>query len=102
MIAAVGHSEDLDSRDAIGEALDACVATLGGATPRAGLAFSYADRKAMLGTRLAGKIDLLNEGLGGTIPFIGFYANGELCRLPCQQRTHAHGFTFVTVLLGED
>ena len=40
MIAAVGHSDDLDSANAIAEALDACAATLGGKTPQAGLLYA--------------------------------------------------------------
>jgi len=43
MIAAVGHSHDLDSATAIAEALDACAATLGGKTPQAGLLFAGID-----------------------------------------------------------
>ena len=43
MIAAIGHSHDLDSADAIAEALAACAATLGGKTPHAGLLFAGID-----------------------------------------------------------
>ena len=43
MIAALGHSEDLDSADAIEEALDQCAETLGGHTPQAGLLFAGID-----------------------------------------------------------
>lgn len=43
MIAALGHSEDLDSADALEEALDACAETLGGRTPQAGLLFAGID-----------------------------------------------------------
>jgi len=40
MIAAVGHSEDLDSADAIAEALDQCASKLDGKTPQAGLLYA--------------------------------------------------------------
>ncbi|MDX1547571.1 MAG: FIST N-terminal domain-containing protein [Rhodothermales bacterium] len=43
MIAALGHSEDLDSADAINEALDACAETLGEKIPQAGLLFAGID-----------------------------------------------------------
>jgi hypothetical protein len=40
MIVATGQSEDLDSADAIKEALDRCAEALGGETPQAGLLFA--------------------------------------------------------------
>ena len=40
MVAATGHSEDLDSADAIGEALDQCAEALGKVVPQAGLLFA--------------------------------------------------------------
>ncbi len=40
MIAAVGHSEDLNSSDAIAETLDQCAETLAGKTPQAGLLYA--------------------------------------------------------------
>ncbi|WP_412061284.1 FIST signal transduction protein [Rubrivirga sp. IMCC45206] len=43
MTVATGHSQDLDSADAIAEALDACAAALGGKTPQAGLLFAGID-----------------------------------------------------------
>ena len=43
MTVATGHSHDLDSADAIEEALDACSARLGGETPGAGLLFAGID-----------------------------------------------------------
>ena len=39
----VGHSEDVDSVDAIQEVLDACAKQLGGVTPQAGILFSALD-----------------------------------------------------------
>ena len=43
MIAATGHSHDLDSADAIAEVLDACAAALGGKRPLAGLLYAAVD-----------------------------------------------------------
>jgi hypothetical protein len=43
VIAAVGHSLDLDSAEAVNEALDACLETLGGRMPQAGLLFAGID-----------------------------------------------------------
>lgn len=43
MTVATGHSHDLDSADAIAEALDTCAETLGGKTPGAGLLFAGID-----------------------------------------------------------
>ena len=43
MIVATGHSQDLDSADAIEEALDQCAETFGGKTPQAGLLFAGLD-----------------------------------------------------------
>jgi hypothetical protein len=43
MTVAPGHSHDLDSADAIEEALDACAEALGGKTPQAGLLFAGID-----------------------------------------------------------
>ncbi|HLE55732.1 MAG TPA: FIST N-terminal domain-containing protein, partial [Rhodothermia bacterium] len=39
----VGHSEDVDSADAIQEVLDACAQQLDGVTPQAGILFSAFD-----------------------------------------------------------
>lgn len=43
MLVALGHSEDLDSADAIDEVLDQCAETLYGKTPQAGLLFAGID-----------------------------------------------------------
>ncbi len=43
MTVATGHSEDIDSADAIEEALDACADTLAGAMPQAGILYAGID-----------------------------------------------------------
>lgn len=87
---------------AAAEVCDSAVSGYPGVNPAAGLVFSCAGRKAMLGTRVGEEIDLLMARLDRAIPLIGFYSNGELCPLPGQKTTRDHGYTFVTVLIGED
>jgi hypothetical protein len=71
MIVATGHSEDLDSADAIEEALDRCAETLGGKTPQAGLLFAGIDHDHQA----------LLDGVEGRYPgvqLIGGTTHGEL------------------------
>jgi hypothetical protein len=71
MIAATGHSHDLDSADAIAEALDACAETLGEKTPQAGLLFAGIDHDHQA----------LLDGIEGRYPglqLIGCTTHGEL------------------------
>jgi len=96
---------DVTQDEIIAASADVCdqaVASYPGERPAAGIVFSCAGRKAMLGTRVGEEIDLLRNSLPTPIPLIGFYSNGEICPLPGQQRTFCHGYTFVTVLLGEE
>lgn len=96
---------DVTQDEIIAAAADVCdqaIASYPGERPSAGLVFSCAGRKAMLGTRVGEEIDLLRTRLHAPIPLIGFYSNGELCPLQGQRRTFCHGYTFVTVLIGED
>jgi hypothetical protein len=72
-----------------------------GSRPDAGLIFSCAGRRLLLGTRVADEYDLLKAKLGGDIPVCGFYTYGELCPLPGGTAPQAHDSTFVTVLIGE-
>ncbi len=87
---------------AAAEVCESAVSGYPGANPAAGLVFSCAGRKAMLGTRVGEEIDLLRKRLEGDLPLIGFYTNGELCPLSGQKTTRDHGYTFVTVLIGEE
>lgn len=71
MIVTLGHSEDLDSADAIEEALDQCTETLDGRTPQAGLLFAGIDHDFQ---------DLL-QGIEARYPglqLIGGTGHGEL------------------------
>lgn len=87
---------------AAAEVCDAAVSGFGASLPSAALVFSCSGRKGMLGTRVQEEIDQLRSRLDSRIPIAGFYTAGELCPLPGQTTTRDHGFTFVTVLLGED
>lgn len=71
MLAAVGHSHDLDSADAIEEALDACREKLGGMTPQAGLLFAGIDHDHQA---LLDRIEARYPGL----QLIGCTTHGEL------------------------
>ncbi len=93
MIAAVGHSEDLDSRDAIGEALDMSAERLGGKMPQAALLFAGVDHdhQALLDgveKRYPG-IQLVGCTTHGELSSAGFTADSVVLML-----LHADGVTF--------
>ncbi|PAP75447.1 FIST signal transduction protein [Rubrivirga marina] len=71
MTVATGHSHDLDSADAIAEALDACADALGGATPGAGLLFAGIDHDHQA---LLDGVEARYPGL----PLVGGTGHGEL------------------------
>ena len=96
-----GASRD-DAVEGAAVATAAAVDRYPGSKPDAGLIFSCAGRRQLLGTRVAVEYDLLKENLGGDIPVCGFYTYGELCPLPGSTAPQAHDSTFVTVLIGED
>ena len=71
MTVATGHSHDLDSADAIAEALDACSARLGDLVPQAGLLFASIDHD----------FQALLDGIEARYPgiqLIGCTTHGEL------------------------
>ncbi len=72
-----------------------------GAQPDAVLAFSCAGRHATLGTWVGQEAGRIEEGLGMSVPTIGFYTYGEICPLPGASAPVHHGSTLVTVLIGE-
>lgn len=74
MKAAVGHSEDVDSEDAVAEVLEQCAEKLGGCHPRAALLFSSVDKD--FETILA-RIDEAHPG----IELIGCTTDGELSQV---------------------
>jgi hypothetical protein len=71
-----------------------------GARPDAGLVFSCAVRKWILGTRTRREIEMTRELLGEGVPIAGFYCAGELAPLDDPSVTRFHNETIVAVLLG--
>jgi hypothetical protein len=72
-----------------------------GKQPEAGLFFSCAGRKVVLGSRTTEEFDIIKEELPAGIPFSGFYCYGEIG--PVNQGSNNslfHNETFVSVLLG--
>ncbi len=93
MIAAIGHSEDIDSADAVVEALEQCAASLGGKTPQAGLLYAGIDHdhQALLDgveNRYPG-IQLIGCTTHGEISSEGFAEGSVVVML-----LHAEGVTF--------
>jgi hypothetical protein len=91
-----------DAIEAAAKAAAVAVERYPGSKPDAGLIFSCAGRRQLLGTRVGLEYDLLRENLESDIPVCGFYTYGELCPLPGSNAPQAHDSTFVTVLIGED
>lgn len=72
-----------------------------GGAPSAGLVFSCAARKQLLGTRVGEESTLLRAALPG-LPLAGFYAYGELAPLVLGQPSEFHNETIIALLLGSD
>jgi hypothetical protein len=73
-----------------------------GSRPAAGLIFSCAGRRQILGTRVAEEYEALKSVLGADVPVCGFYTYGEICPMEGDTVPQSHDSTFVTVLIGED
>jgi hypothetical protein len=73
-----------------------------GEAPEAALVFTCASRHGLLGTRVGGELEQLQQQLGRALPAVGFYTMGEICPLPSSSKPVHHVSTFVTVLIGED
>jgi serine phosphatase RsbU (regulator of sigma subunit) len=69
--------------------------------PAAGLIFSCATRKHILGTQTAEEIKLLKSHLPPGIALAGFYSFGEISPLEAPGPSLLHNCTFITLLLGE-
>ncbi len=69
--------------------------------PAAGLIFSCATRKHILGTQTAEEIELLQNHLPPGIALAGFYSFGEISPLEAAGPSLLHNCTFITLLLGE-
>ena len=93
------------SRDDVLEGVRASVKMasegLAGREPLAALVFSCAARNDLLGTRTKEEIDALRLEVGTTLPFVGFYAYGEISPFRKGSPTRFHNETFITLLLSE-
>ncbi len=69
--------------------------------PEAGLVFSCATRKHILGTQTTEEIELLRTHLPEGIALTGFYSFGEISPLEETGQSLLHNCTFITLLLGE-
>ncbi len=97
MIAATGHSEELNSQDAIAEALSQCADTFGGKTPQAGFLYAGIDHDHQV------LLDGVEEKYPG-IQLIGSTTHGELSSTGFLEDSvvlmlmHADGVTFSAVV----
>ena len=71
-----------------------------GSTPAAGLIFSCAVRKFLLGSRTRVEAQLAGTELGDGFPFAGMYCFGELGPVRGAANSRLLNDTFVTLLLG--
>ncbi len=93
-----------------GQILEGCAASVAkaregypvGKTPEAGLFFSCASRKLLLGTRTREEFDAVRSVVGDEMPLIGFYTYGEIGpgSHPGEVGSTFHNEAFISVLLG--
>lgn len=69
--------------------------------PSAGLIFSCATRKHILGTQTTEEIKLLQAHMPPGTALMGFYSFGEISPLEAGRQSLLHNCTFITLLLGE-
>ncbi len=74
-----------------------------GATRSAGLVFSCAVRKYILGMRTGREIEMARDALGPSVPIAGFYCAGEIAPIEASgTATRFHNETIVALALGSD
>lgn len=93
-----------------GQILEGCASSIAralehyppGKTPEAGLFFSCASRKLLLGTRTREECEVIGSILGKQVPLIGFYTYGEIGPGSDDGSTGStfHNEAFISVLLG--
>ncbi len=82
-------------------AIDQAMRTLPSGDPTGGLVFSCAARKWLLGTRVGEESEVFAEALNEKgIPFVGWYAFGEIAPLSGGGRAFYHNETCIAVLFG--
>ena len=79
---------------------DALASFPAGRTPDAALIYSCATRRFLLGTRVAGEIDVVRTALGGGTPVAGLYCMGEIAPSGAGEGSRFHNATLVSILLG--
>jgi len=98
-LTAAGRDEIVAASSA---AIEGARAGLGVVRPAGALLISCAARKQLLGTRTGEEAAMLRDGALAGVPFVGFYAYGELSPLRAGEMTLFHNETFVTALLGSE
>ena len=79
---------------------DALATFPGGRSPEAALVYSCATRRFLLGTRVAGEIDVVRDALGSATPVAGLYCMGEIAPMVPGEHARFHNATLVSILLG--
>ena len=54
----------------------------------------------LLGTRVAGEIDVVRDALGSVTPVAGLYCMGEIAPMVPGEHARFHNATLVSILLG--
>jgi len=82
-------------------AIDQALKAFPGGSPSGGVVFSCAARKWLLGSRVAEEYEVFNAALKEkAIPFVGWYAFGEIAPLAGGGRAFYHNETCIAVLFG--
>jgi hypothetical protein len=82
-------------------AIDQALKAFPGESPGGGVVFSCAARKWLLGSRVGEESDLFNDALvEKAVPFVGWYAFGEIAPLAGGGRAFYHNETCIAVLFG--
>lgn len=91
-----------DMLDACRRSAEAALDGLEGRPVAAGLVFSCAARKQLLGTRTGAEVEILSALLPSNAPISGFYTYGEIAPVRGRVVADFHNETFVTVLLAPE
>lgn len=71
-----------------------------GNQPSAGLFFSCANRRQVLGTRAKEEVQIATAVMNSSLPSCGFYTYGEIAPLTPKGQSRFHNETFISVFLG--
>jgi len=95
----IGAADKKNLLASCGDSLREAITAYPGSRPAAGLFFSCAGRKLIMGTKIVQEVQTVRRHLPG-VPFAGLYCYGEFAPLERGSPYMFHGATFVTVLLG--